>query len=44
MGFRIATIRFENFFYAVKLLYLNLIVIQKLNLKFTKQYANREIY
>jgi len=44
MGFRIGTIPFEDFFYAFNLLYLNLIVIEKLNLKFTKQYANRKIY
>ena len=36
MGFRIRTIPLEDIFYAFNLLYLNLIVIKKLNLKFTK--------
>lgn len=36
MGFRIGTVPLEDLFYAFNLLYLNLIVIEKLKLKFTK--------
>lgn len=36
MGFRIGTVPFEDLFYAFNLLYLNLIVIEKLKPKFTK--------
>ena len=36
MDFRIGTVPLEDLFYAFNLLYLNLIIIEKLNLKFTK--------